>query len=151
MSANSAATPVVLDELVLVTTRLADLMARENEILRSMRPGDIRDLQADKAELAQRYEHMMLAVQKDPSPLNTAAPSLRETLRSATARFTKLLEENERTLRAVRSVSERIMKTIVSAATEQREGAAYSSAGVISGGSSAAGRRTMPVTLNKQL
>ena len=61
MSANSAATPVVLDELVLVTTRLADLMARENEILRSMRPGDIRDLQADKAELAQRYEHMMLA------------------------------------------------------------------------------------------
>ena len=146
-----SASPVALDELIIVANRLADLMARENEILRSMRPGDIRDLQKDKAELAQSYERMMLAVQKDPSVLTTATPSLREALRTVTIRFTKVLGENERTLRAVRSVSERLMKTIVVAATEQREGAAYSRAGLMSGGPSAPGRRSIPVTLNKQL
>ena len=146
-----SASPIALDELVIVTTRLADLMARENEILRSMRPSDIHDLQKDKAELSQSYERMMLAVQKDPSVLSTATPSLREALRSVTARFTQVLHENERTLRAVRSVSERLMKTIVAAATEQRDGAAYSSAGLMNNGSQASGRRSVPVTLNKQL
>jgi hypothetical protein len=115
-----------------------------------MRPGDIRDLQTDKAELAQTYERMMLAVQKDPAILATAAPSIREALRSATARFNAVLSDNERTLRAVKSVSERLMKTIVAAATEQQAAPAYSSAGLMNGGS-APGRRTVAVTFNKQL
>lgn len=147
-----SATPIALDELLTVTTRLTDLMARENEILRSMKPSDIRDLQQDKAELTQSYERMMLAVQKDPSVLNKATPSLREALRSVTSRFSDVLSENERTLRAVRSVSERLMKTIVAAATEQRDAAAYSKAGVMNGGASTTGRRaSLPITLNKQL
>jgi hypothetical protein len=146
-----SASPITLDELLAVTTRLTDLMTRENAILRSMRPGDIRELQTDKVELTQSYERMMLAVQKDPAVLTTAAPSIREALRSATARFNAVLGDNERTLRAVKSVSERLMKTIVAAATEQTSAPAYSSAGLMNSGSTAPNRRTVAVTLNKQL
>jgi hypothetical protein len=88
-----SASPIALDELLAITTRLTDLMTRENAILRSMRPGNIRELQKDKAELAQSYERMMLAVQKNPAVLTTAAPSIREALRSATVHFNAVLKE----------------------------------------------------------
>jgi hypothetical protein len=142
----------VLDDLITITGRLADLMARENEILHSMRPSDIRELQKDKADLAQSYERRMRLVREDPTILAGAPSALRETLLAMTTRFEEVLTENERSLRAVRTVSERVMKVIVDAANDQHYGApAYSSAGVMTGASAASGRRTVAVTFNKQL
>lgn len=147
-----ATNTVVLDDLIVITGRLADLMARENEILHSMRPSGIRELQKDKADLAQSYERRMRLVREDPTILADAPSSVREKLLEMTTRFEEVLTENERSLRAVRSVSERVMKVIVDTATEQRLGApSYSSAGVISGASTGSGRRTLAVTFNKQL
>lgn len=146
-----ASSHALLQDLILITSRLTELMARENEILRSMRPGDICELQKDKAELAQSYERRMRLVREDPTILAEAGSAMREKLLALTARFEAALNENERTLRAVRSVSERVMKIIVAAATEQKGAPSYSSAGLMSAGPTAAGRRTVPVTLNKQL
>lgn len=147
-----ATNTVVLDDLIVITGRLADLMARENEILHSMRPSGIRELQKDKADLAQSYERRMRLVREDPTILAAAPSSVREKLLDMTTRFEAVLTENERSLRAVRSVSERVMKVIVDTATEQRLGTpSYSSAGVISGASAGSGRRTVAVTFNKQL
>jgi hypothetical protein len=140
----------LLDDLLTVSNGLADLMSRENEILRSMRPGDIKGLQKDKADLAQRYEQHMLAVQKDPEILESASPATRAKLRQHSIRFDAVLIENERRLRSLRSISERLMKTIVDTFTEQQRATAYSSAGVMSE-RSGPGRRTVAVTLNKQL
>ena len=147
-----ATNTVVLDDLIVITGRLADLMARENEILHSMRPSGIRELQKDKADLAQSYERRMRLVREDPTILADAPSSVREKLLEMTTRFEEVLTENERSLRAVRTVSERVMKIIVDTATEQRLGTpSYSSAGVISGASTGSGRRTLAVTFNKQL
>lgn len=145
-----AASQTLLDDLMVISSRLTDLMSRENEILRSMRPGDIKDLQQDKADLAQRYEQHMLAVQTDPAILASASPAMRAKLREHSARFDAVLVENERRLRSLRSISERLMKTIVDAVTEQQRAPAYSSAGVMNE-RSGPGRRTVAVTLNKQL
>lgn len=144
------ASQTLLDDLMTISVRLADLMTRENEILRSMRPSDIKDLQKDKADLAQRYEQHMLAVQKDPAILASASPAARVKLLEHSARFDAVLVENERRLRSLRSISERLMKTMVDAATEQQRAPAYSSAGVMNE-RSGPGRRTLAVTLNKQL
>lgn len=144
------ASQMLLDDLMTVSDRLADLMSRENQILRSMRPGDIKDLQKDKAELAQRYEQHMLAVRNDPAILAAAGPALRAKLREQSLRFDAVLAENERRLRSLRSLSERLMKTIVDTVTEQRRAPAYSSAGVMND-RAGPGRRTVAVTLNKQL
>lgn len=140
----------LLMDLIVITERLADLMVRENEILRSMRPSGICDLQKDKSELAQSYERRMRLVREDPSIVAEASVALREKLLKATSRFETVLSENERTLRAVKSVSERLMKIIVTTATEQQSAPAYSSAGLMNAGPTAAGRRSVAVTLNKQ-
>lgn len=140
----------LLMDLIVITERLADLMVRENEILRSMRPSGICDLQKDKADLAQSYERRMRLVREDPSILAEASLALRQKLLDTTTRFEAALGENERTLRAVKSVSERLMKIIVTTATEQRAAPAYSSAGLMNAGPTAAGRRSVAVTLNKQ-
>lgn len=141
----------LLLDLIVITERLADLMTRENEILRSMHPSDICGLQKDKAELAQSYERRMRLVREDPTIVSEASAAVREKLMAATTRFEDVLSENETMLRAVKSVSERVMKIIVSTATEQRSAPAYSSAGVMNNGPTAAGRRNIAVTLNKQL
>lgn len=142
----------VLDDLIVITARLADLLAHENEILHSMRPSAIRELQKDKADLVQSYERRMRLVREDPTILASAPPALREKLLTMTTAFETVLEENERSLRSVRAVSERVMKVIVDAATEQQLGApAYSSAGVMAAASGGSGRRTVAMTFNKQL
>ena len=141
----------LLLDLIVITERLAELMTRENEILRSMHPSDICNLQKDKADLAQSYERRMRLVREDPTIVSEASVAIREKLMATTTRFETVLSENETMLRAVKSVSERVMKIIVSTATEQRSAPAYSSAGVMNGGPTAAGRRNLAVTLNKQL
>lgn len=141
----------LLLDLIVITERLADLMGRENEILRGMRPSDICELQKDKTDLAQSYERRMRLVREDPTIVAEASKALREKLLEVTMRFEAVLAENERTLRAVKSVSERVMKIIVTTATEQRSAPAYSSTGLMNVGPTAAGRRSVAVTLNKQL
>jgi len=145
----TAPAPALIDDLVAVTLRLTDLMARETEILRSQRPQDIKTLQKEKADLARGYDHFMQALRKEPSLLGGAPLKTRDALRDATIRFQKTMTDNERALRAARNVSERLMKAIVSAVAEKQvSAAAYSSAGVLTGYGP---RRTVAMTLNKQL
>lgn len=139
----------LLGDLVVITKRLTDVLARENELLKSMRPQDIQALQKDKTQLARSYEYYLQELRNDPRQLAAAPAELRAELREATVRFQRVVSENERALRAVRTVSERLMKAIVAAVGETRTGApAYSSAGVLGG---LGGRRAVSVTLNKQL
>lgn len=146
-----ATSSIVLDDLIVITERLADVMARENEILHGMRPSAIRDLQKEKAELAQSYERRMRLLREDPTILANANQILREKLVEMTERFEAVLSENERRLRSVRTVTERVMKLIVDTAAHQQMGTpAYSSAGVMPN-ALAPGRRAVAVTFNKQL
>ena len=146
-----AKTSSLLGDLVVITGRLADLLTRENELLKSMRPQDIHGLQKDKTELARSYEYYMQELRKHPEHIASAPDEVRGELREVTSRFQKVVSENERALRAVRTVSERLMKAIVAAVSEKQTGApAYSSAGVLSA-AAAGGRRAVSVTLNKQL
>ncbi|HEY4135706.1 MAG TPA: hypothetical protein VGO34_10880 [Alphaproteobacteria bacterium] len=139
----------LVGDLVTVTLKLTDLLTRENEILRSMRPQDIKGLQPEKTELARGYEHFMQELRNTPSLLAEGPQEQRDELREATMRFQKVMTDNERALRAARSVSERLMKAIVAAISEKQvSAAAYSSAGVLN---SAGPRRAVAMTLNKQL
>lgn len=139
----------LVTDLLDVTLRLSDLMTRENEVLRSQRPQDIKALQTEKTELASGYEHFMQELRKHPGLLGSAPAAAHDALRDATVRFQKVMTDNERALRAARSVSERLMKAIVAAVSEkQMSAAAYSSAGVLN---SAGPRRAVAMTLNKQL
>ena len=144
--------PTKLDDLIALTNRLIDLMGKEIEMLRSMRPQNIGTLHKDKVHLALVYERHMLELRDDPSLLAAAKPGLKAELKRITGRFQEVLNENESAIRAVKSVSEKLLAAIANAVTEQRgNAAAYSKEGAIGGNGGAPGAKTVPLTLNEQL
>ncbi len=141
-----------LDDLIAITSRLIDLMGQEIEMLRSMRPKDIGALQKDKVSLALAYERHMQELRDDPSLLAAAKPNLKVELKRITGRFQEVLNENESAIKAVKSVSEKLLTTIVNAVAEQRgNAAAYSKEGEIGGNAGVPGAKTVPLTLNEQI
>ncbi len=140
-----------LGDMIAITERLSNIMSKEIELLRSMRPQDIGELQETKADLAMSYETYLRELREDPSILGAAAPERKEELKIATSRFRSVLDENERALRSVKTVSENLLNTIVAAVAEQKaHSSAYSNTGSLGGGNSNAGD-TVSFSVNKQL
>ncbi len=141
-----------LGDLIAITSRLIDLMGKEIEMLRSMRPQDIGALQKDKVSLALAYERHIQELRDDPSLLATAKPNLKVELKRITGRFQEMLNENESAIKAVKSVSEKLLTAIAKAVTEKRgNAAAYSKEGAIGGNGGVTGAKIAPITLNEQL
>ncbi len=141
-----------LDDLIAITNRLIDLMGKEIEMLRSMRPQDIGALQKDKVTLALAYERHMRELRDDPSLLAAAKPGLKSELKRITGRFQEVLNENESAIKAVKSVSEKLLSAIANAVAEQHgNAAAYSNNGAIGDHAGGSGAKTVPLTLNERL
>jgi len=140
----------LVDEVVHVTQRLTALLEREVELLKNLKPQDIRDLQHDKAALAATYERQIRDLRAKPEQLAAVDGKLKERLRQATMRFQVALAENERAIRAVKTVSERLMRAVVAAVADRKSGApAYTRGGVTSGGAATA--KAVSLAVNRQL
>lgn len=144
------ATKSPIETLIFLTASLIEIMTREIELLRNMQPQEIRDLQAEKADLARAYETCMTLVRSQPQLLSSASKPLKTQLKDLTAKFQSVLAENERALRAVKSVSERLLTVIVNAVSEKQKGAAYSASGAI-GGAVLASNRPVALSVNERL
>src|SRR3954462_13075040 len=108
----------LVDEVVDVTQRLTALLEREVELLKNLKPQDIRDLQHDKAALAATYERQIRDLRAKPDQLAAVDGKLKEGPRQATMRFQVALADNERSIRAVKTVSERLMRAVVAAVAD---------------------------------
>jgi hypothetical protein len=119
-------------ELLAITSRLIACMEREVELLRSLKPQELRQLQSDKMALADAYRAFALAL-REPAPESEAVDDvLREELVEATERFQAAVHDNLRALRAMRDVNERVMRAIVQALEEPRaQVTGYNSRGVL--------------------
>ena len=138
--------------LIRVASRLIDVMRREIEMLRDMRPNGLDDLQAQKNELADAYEQQVRALAGEPEALADVAPALRQEFAEVASEFNKVLAENESALHATRFAHERLLKAVVEAVGEQRNAhKGYSANGAparqMSGGRAA----SAPLTLDKRL
>ncbi|TXH38472.1 MAG: hypothetical protein E6Q98_03020 [Rhodospirillaceae bacterium] len=119
-------------ELLAITSRLIACMEREVELLRSLKPQELRQLQSDKMALADAYRAFALAL-REPAPESEAVDDvLRQELVEATERFQAAVQDNLRALRAMRDVNERVMRAIVHALEEPRaQVTGYNSKGVL--------------------
>jgi hypothetical protein len=145
----SAVVPLV-EDVIDVTQRLTALLEREIELLKNLRPQDIRDLQQDKTTLAVTYERQIRELRAKPALLGTADSKLKERLRQTTMRFQMILAENERAIRAVKTVSERLMRAVVAAVADRKSGSpAYTRAGIVTGGAATA--KAVSLAVNRQL
>lgn len=145
-----SAITALIEDTVDVTQRLTALLEREVELLKNLKPQDIRALQNDKSELAATYERLIRDLREKAPQLAEADAKLKDRLRQATQRFQMALAENERSIRAVKSVSERLMRAVVAAVAERKSGTpAYSRAGLASGGAATA--KAVSLAVNRQL
>lgn len=140
-----------IETMIAIISRLIELMEQENGFLATMQPQEIRALQEEKTRLAGAYERCMKSLKTNPGVLAAADPGIKAELRSATLRFQEALVENERALRAVKTVSERLLNVIVSSLAEKQSGPGYSAIGAFSKAGATGNGKAISLALNEQL
>lgn len=124
-----------LNDLVTVLERLETVMSQETELLRRVRISESAPFALEKQRLAEVYAEMHQQLVEDPSPLSILTESQRQGLRDMLAHFRKTTEANERAVKACKTVSERVIQTVVEAVKNKRvEHAGYGANGVIGAG-----------------
>lgn len=109
-----------VSELLAITSRLIACMEREIELLRAMRPQDVKEMQTEKVSLADTYRAFAMALKEPGEELAAVSVALRDELTEATERFQAAVQDNLRALRAMRDVNERVMRAIVAALEDKR-------------------------------
>ncbi len=138
--------------LIRVASRLIDVLRREIEMLRDMRPSGLDDLHAQKNELADAYEQQVRALAGEPEALAAVAPALRQEFTEVASEFNKVLAENESALHATRFAHERLLKAVVEAVGEQRNSFnVYSASGAPARQTRGSRAASAPLTLDKRL
>ncbi|HEY1384068.1 MAG TPA: hypothetical protein VGF43_10655 [Dongiaceae bacterium] len=107
-------------DLLAITSRLMACLEREVELLRTLKPKELRALQQDKVTLADAYRAFVLALKEPDTSADAVTDLLKGELVEATERFHATLQDNLRALRAMRDVSERVMRAVVQALEEPR-------------------------------
>ena len=107
-------------DLLAITSRLIACMEREVELLRSIKPKELHQLQNDKTTLADAYRAFVLALKEPDVAADAVTDLLKDELIEATERFQATLQDNLRALRAMRDVNERVMRAVVQALEEPR-------------------------------
>ena len=136
-----------IESLVRVGSRLVELMEREIEMLRDMRPGELETLQVEKTALVVAYEESLAAIKDDPKLIAACAPPIKDELMRVAAKLNATVAANERAITAARAANERLLKAVVDAVAADRDRAAgYSRNGTRT--ATSASRRAAPVSLN---
>ena len=108
-----------MSELLAITSRLIACMEHEVDLLRSLKPQELRQLQSDKMALADAYRAFTLALREPLAEGETVDAGLCADLVEATEHFQAAVQNNLRALRAMRDVNERVMRAIVHALDER--------------------------------
>ena len=142
----------VASALITVTARLIELMNREIEMLRSMRPRDIQTLQTEKTLLVQAYDEHIAQLKTDPESIGTIEPLLRDELWRTSRSFETVLAENERALRAAAEANDRLVQAVVVAAQSQAKNhAPYDRSASLAGKSGGSGAAALSLSLDREL
>jgi flagellar biosynthesis/type III secretory pathway chaperone len=116
-----------LAELIGATSRLIELLDREVEALQSGKPQALNGLAVEKTRLMQAYEASLAGLRKDAALFKAAAPAIKDEVVSAAMKLDRAIQRNMRALDLARGVNQRLIETIVDAATrEKSRGRGYS-------------------------
>lgn len=120
-------------DLLNIIERLSDLLERENDMLRTMKPFEIQALQEDKLALTAAYEARLKSLKENPEEINGWPASARAGLKATIRRFQAMLANNEHSLRAAKQATERTLSAIAEEVRlRTQEHAAYSDKGAAS-------------------
>lgn len=102
-------------DLVSVTTRLIDLLERENEILRERRHNDLHLLLDEKETIGRVYQARIMGLQENPEQLKECAEPDRAALKDLANKVDGLIAENALMLEAAILASRRVVDMVAEA------------------------------------
>jgi len=119
LAANDAADRV--DQLTILTERLADLTAQQCQAFERHRPVDAGRLMEEVSRLANLYRHESSRVRADPKLVLGAPAELRQRLVRATEAFDAVLHRYGRAVDAAKTVTEGLVRAIAEEVASKRE------------------------------
>lgn len=135
-----------VEQLIILTERLTELVALEAQAFEQQRPQEAMAHIEETSRLANIYRHESARVRANPAMVAAAPVAQRTRLIRATEAFDSVLARQGRALDAARTVTEGLVKTIANEVAAQRTtGAGYG----LKGAPSAPGSATS-ITLNKR-
>jgi hypothetical protein len=118
LAAHDAADRV--DQLIILTERLTDVVAQQCQAFENHRPQDAAAQMAEAGRLANLYRHESMRVRADPRLVMAAPAELRQRLIRATEAFDAVLARHGRAVIAAKFVTEGLVRVIAEEVASQR-------------------------------
>ena len=142
---DEAAAATRVEQLILLTERLTQLVALEAQAFENRRPQDAAIHVGETSRLANIYRHESAKVRANPEMVAAASLAQRTRLIRATEAFDAVLARQGRALEAAKTVTEGLVRAIAEEVANQRQqGVSYGA-----GGTSAPAGATA-ITLNQR-
>ncbi|TAJ69519.1 MAG: flagellar basal body protein [Phenylobacterium sp.] len=135
-----------VEQLVILTERLTELIANQCQAFEQRRPQDAAAMLEETSRLANLYRHESARVRADPRMVESAPLEARTRLVRATEAFDAVLARQGRAIEAARTVTEGLVRCIAEEVASQRSQASVYGAG----GTQTAAATATAITLNKR-
>ena len=136
-----------VDQLVILTERLTDLIAKEASAFENRRPQDAAQYIEETAKLANLYRHESARVRANIELISGADAALRQRLIRATEAFDSVLARQARALSAAKTITEGLVRAVAEEIAAQRAPASGYGAGAMMNNPVSSGTA---ITLNKK-
>jgi hypothetical protein len=122
-----------VNQLILLTERLTDLIAKEAQAFEARRPHEAARYVEETAKLANVYRHESMRVRANVALVEAARPELRQRLKRATEAFDAVLARQARAVDAARTVTEGLVRAVAEEIANQRAAPAttYGAGGMV--------------------
>jgi hypothetical protein len=124
MSLAPSSTAERMEQLILLTERLTDLISEQLRAFEARRPQDAAANADETARLANLYRHESLKVKSDPQQLEGAPPELHAKLIASTRAFDAVLARHGRAVEAAKTITEGLIRAIAEEVHKQRHAVA---------------------------
>lgn len=111
-----------VEQLIILTERLTELIALEAQAFEQHRPHEAAQYVEETSKLANVYRHESARVRADPSLVSSAPLAQRTRLIRATEAFDAVLARQGRALEAAKTVTEGLVRAIANEVASQRAG-----------------------------
>ncbi len=141
-----------VDDLIVVTGRLSDLLERENEALRDKDNAKVADLVHEKNVLTRAYEVRLRDLADQGDELASLDEARLDELRRQGERTDALVQENSLLLRAGTTVGRHVVEAIAEAMQAAQPGpGTYSADGMVNRPGARTASKAVAITINESL
>ena len=141
-----------IEDLILITGRLVDILERENDALNNQQNAELRDILDEKVTLSRVYETRMQVISENPEILDDVDADLREKLHDLGQQVSTLIEANGKLLKVAMTVNQRVVELIAEAVHDATPSAGtYGANGASASGSPSADKQRVAFSLNQVL